>query len=137
VTCELTATARSILSGPNVAVLASLLPDGSPQTTAVWIHLEGDQPIIATTKDTLKYRNLMRDSRVAVTVFLRDDPYIELNLRGRITSIEDDGEYATLNLLSMKYYGVVPYPYLSDEQEWVKMVVGVDRIRSNKELPDA
>jgi len=137
VTCELTATARSILSGPNVAVLASLLPDGSPQTTAVWIHLEGDRPIIATTKDTLKYRNLMRDSRVAFTVFLRDDPYVELNLRGRITSIEDDGEYATLNMLSEKYYGVTPYPYLSDEQEWVKMVVGVDRIRSNKELPDA
>ncbi len=135
-TCELTATARSILSGPNVAVLASLLPDGSPQTTAVWVHLEGDRPIIATTKDTLKYRNLVRDSRVALTVFLRDDPYVELNLRGRITSIEDDGGYATLNMLSEKYYGVTPYPYLSDKQEWVKMVVGVDRIRSNKELPD-
>ncbi len=40
-------------------------------------------------------------------------------------------------MLSEKYYGVTPYPYLSDKQEWVKMVVGVDRIRSNKELPDA
>jgi PPOX class probable F420-dependent enzyme len=132
----LSPTALAIVRGPNVAVLATVLPDGSPQTTAVWVHEQDGALILATTKDTLKYRNLLRESRLALTVFLRDDPYVELNVRGRVTSIEDDDEYETLNMFSEKYYGVRPYPYLSDDQEWVKVVIETTRVRSNKELPN-
>jgi hypothetical protein len=85
----------------------------------------------------LKYRNVVADPRIALTVFLREDPYVELNIRGRIMTFVDDDRYEILNLLSEKYYGIVPYPYLSDDQEWVKMVIDVERLRSNKELPDA
>lgn len=132
----LSPTALAIVRGPNVAVLATVLPDGSPQTTAVWVHEQDGALILATTKDTLKYRNLLRESRLALTVFLRDDPYVELNVRGRVTSIEDDDEYETLNMFSEKYYGVRPYPYLTDDQEWVKVVIETTRVRSNKELPN-
>jgi PPOX class probable F420-dependent enzyme len=133
---DLSSTARRILTGANVAVLATLMPDGSPHTTATWVHVEEVQPILVTTKDTLKYRNLQRDPRVALTVFLRDDPYVELNLRGRINSIEDDEGYVTLSMMSEKYYGVSEYPYLTSQQEWVKMLIDIERIRSNKEIPD-
>ena len=133
---SLSPTALAIVRGPNVAVLATVLPDGSPQTTAVWVHEQDGALILATTKDTLKYRNLLRESRLALTVFLRDDPYVELNVRGRVTSIEDDDEYETLNMFSEKYYGVRPYPYLTDDQEWVKVVIETTRVRSNKELPN-
>jgi PPOX class probable F420-dependent enzyme len=137
VSTALTTTALTILRGANVAVLSTLLSDGAPQTTAVWVHVEDGRPIIATTKDTLKYRNLVADPRMALTVFLSKDPYVELNIRGRIMTFVDDDRHEILNLLSEKYYGIVPYPYLSDDQEWVKMVIDVERLRSNKELPDA
>jgi PPOX class probable F420-dependent enzyme len=133
---ELSPTARRILRGANVAVLSTLLGDGAPQSTAVWVHEVNGLPIIATTKDTLKYRNLRADPRMALTVFLREDPYVELNLRGRITQFVDDTHNETIDMLSEKYYGVRPYPYLTEKQEWVKMVVDVDRQRTNKELPD-
>jgi len=135
-TQELSPTALRILRGANVAVLSTLLSDGGPQSTAVWVHEEAGHPIVATTKDTLKYRNLQVDPRISLTVFLREDPYVELNLRGRISQFVDDVEYETIDMLSEKYYGVRPYPYLTAEQEWVKMVVDVDRLRTNKELPD-
>lgn len=135
-TLELTPTARRILRGANVAVLSTILGDGAPQTTAVWVHEEEGHPIIATTKNTLKYRNLLAEPRMALTVFLREDPYVELNLRGRIKHFFDDDEYETIDMLSEKYYGVRPYPYLTEQQEWVKMVVTVERQRTNKELPD-
>jgi len=134
---DLSKTACTLLEGPNVAVVATVMPDGSPQTTAGWVHTDAGRPIIATTKDTLKYRNIVRDPRVGITVFLSTDPYIEVNLRGRVTSIEDDSDHDTINMLSEKYYGLKQYPYLSAEQEWVKLVIEVDRVRSNKELPDA
>ena len=136
VTAPLSSTARRILSGANVGVLATLRPDGSPQTTAAWGHVEDSRPILVTTKKTLKFRNITNDSRVALTVFLRDDPYVELNVRGRIDSMEDDRDYAALSMMSKKYYGVSEYPYLTRQQEWVKLIVDVERIRSNKELPD-
>ena len=133
---ELSPTALRILRGANVAVLSTLLSDGAPQTTAVWVHEESGRPIVATTKNTLKYSNLLVDPRIALTVFLREDPYVELNLRGRIVQFVDDDQYETIDMLSEKYYGVRPYPYLTAQQEWVKMVVDVDRQRTNKELPD-
>ena len=135
-TQELSPTALHILRGANVAVLSTLLTDGAPQSTAVWVHEEAGRPIIATTKDTLKYRNLQADPRISLTVFVREDPYVELNLRGRIRQFIDDDQFETIDMLSEKYYGVRPYPYLTANQEWVKLVVDVDRLRTNKELPD-
>ena len=84
---ELSETARQLLDGPNVAVLATLMPDGCPQTTAVWVRRAGQDLVFATTP-TVKLSNIRRDPRVSVTVCDRDDPYNELNLRGRVTSID-------------------------------------------------
>ena len=46
----------------------TLDPDGSPQVTAAWVGLEGDEIVLATLPDQRKLRNLRRDPRVALSI---------------------------------------------------------------------
>jgi PPOX class probable F420-dependent enzyme len=128
----LSATARRLLDEPNIAVIATLMPDGAPQTSAVWVARDGEAVVFATT-ETLKLANLRRDPRVSITVCDRDDPYLELNLRGTVTSVDEDGGVALIDELSQQYYGKTPYPYHKPGQAWFAVTVRVDRWRTNRD----
>src|SRR5205085_3384131 len=80
----LSADLRTLLDEPNFAHLATLLPDGSPQSAPVWIDVEGDRVLIATGEGSLKSRNTKRDPRVSLSVVAMDNPYREAQLRGRV-----------------------------------------------------
>jgi len=56
---------RALLDGPNFAHLATLMPDGSPQSAPVWVGREGDRILICTGEGSLKAKNTRRDPRVA------------------------------------------------------------------------
>jgi hypothetical protein len=36
-------TTRQLVDGKNFATIATLNPDGSPQTSVIWVGLDGDQ----------------------------------------------------------------------------------------------
>ncbi|MGA7172149.1 MAG: pyridoxamine 5'-phosphate oxidase family protein, partial [Candidatus Dormiibacterota bacterium] len=61
----LPAAVRDFLTAPNLATVATLGTDGSPQATVVWFLLEGDLVLINTKVGRSKVRNLTRDPRVA------------------------------------------------------------------------
>lgn len=128
---ELSATARKLLDEPNIAVLATLMEDGTAQTSAVWLTRSGDD-VLFTTTETLKLRNLRRDPRVSFTVIDRDDPYLELNARGLVTMIEADGG-RLIDQLSAQYYGKSPYPYHKDGQQWYAARIALARWRTNRD----
>jgi PPOX class probable F420-dependent enzyme len=60
--------ARELLEGDAVAHIVTLNDDGSPQVTAAWVGLDGDEIVLATLPDQRKLRNLRRDPRVAISV---------------------------------------------------------------------
>src|SRR5262245_56104954 len=60
--------ARELLSSDAVAHLVTINEDGSPQVTAAWGGLDGDEIVLATLPDQRKLRNLRRDPRVALSV---------------------------------------------------------------------
>jgi PPOX class probable F420-dependent enzyme len=125
-------TARRLLDEPNIAVIATLMPDGSPQTSAVWVALAGDDSVTFATTPTLKLANIRRDPRVSVTVYDRDDPYLELNIRGRVTSVGSSRGVALIDELSSLYYGKFPYPYHKPGETWFAVTIGVERWRTNR-----
>ncbi len=59
---------RALLDGPNFAHLATLMPDGSPQSAPVWVGRDGDRILICTGEGSLKAKNTRRDPRVAAGV---------------------------------------------------------------------
>src|ERR1700724_1950467 len=57
-----------IINGRHFATVATVLPDGSPEATVVWIETDGEYVYFNTAFPRLKARNLKRDNRVAITV---------------------------------------------------------------------
>ncbi|MGC1908174.1 MAG: PPOX class F420-dependent oxidoreductase, partial [Candidatus Dormiibacterota bacterium] len=85
----LPAAVRDFLTAPNLATVATLGTDGSPQATVVWFLLEGDLVLINTKVGRSKVRNLTRDPRVALAVFDSGDPYRSVQVRGVVESRRD------------------------------------------------
>jgi PPOX class probable F420-dependent enzyme len=96
---------RILEEGPNVAHIATVLPDGGPHSVPVWFILE-DVGRIAffTQKGTRKERNIERDPRVAFSILDATNPYRQVWLRGRVVDRrEDDGIWETIDRMSVKY----------------------------------
>jgi len=72
---------KRLLDGANFAHLATLMPDGSPQSVPVWAGREGDRIVICTGETSLKARNTARDPRVALSIIDFRDPYSEVQIR--------------------------------------------------------
>ena len=100
---------RQLVDGTNFAVVATLNPDGSPQTSVVWVGLDGDAVVFSSTTERKKTRNLRRDPRASLTVIAADNPYQTVEIRGTAEIIDDPGR--TLgHRLSHKYVGEDPPP---------------------------
>jgi len=96
---------KSLLSRPNFAHLATLMSDGSPNVTPVWVGLEGDRILIGSSEGSLKVRNLRRDPRLGLSIVDFHDPYEEVQIRGRVIEFRDDSQLATKDAISHKYTG--------------------------------
>ncbi|WP_031465365.1 PPOX class F420-dependent oxidoreductase [Sciscionella sediminilitoris] len=95
---------RAIIDGRNYATVATVNPDGSPQTSVVWCERDGDDLLFSTTRGRRKTRNMERDPRVSVSIFDREDPYKYAELRGTVRITEENGR-ALIDKLSNAYHG--------------------------------
>ena len=99
----------ALLDGKNYAVLATISPDGSPQTSVMWVGRDGNDLLFSTVEGRVKHRNMRRDPRVSVTVIDSADPENYVELRGRAVITPDPGGQLD-NKLSWKYDGKDPDP---------------------------
>src|ERR1700721_666090 len=104
---ELSEAARALLDGRNYAVLATVNPDGSPQTSVMWVGHDGDDLLFSTVEGRVKHRNMLRDPRVSVTVIDSAAPENDVELRGRVSMTPDIGRRLDTQL-SWKYDGRDP-----------------------------
>ncbi|MFQ5950957.1 MAG: PPOX class F420-dependent oxidoreductase [Candidatus Geothermarchaeales archaeon] len=94
-----------LIEGPNFAQLATLMPDGSPQVTTVWIDHDGEIIRVNTAKGRVKYINVMRDPRVAISITRHKNPYEQAVIRGRVIEVTEDEAEEHIDQLSRKYTG--------------------------------
>ena len=112
----------TLLREPHIAQLVTLMPDGSPQISPVWVDTDGSDVLINTALGRLKSNNMARDARVAVGVYDPENSYTRVvNVRGRVTSISEEGADAHIDSLAKKYMGVDSYPYADPD---VTRVIG-------------
>jgi len=90
--------------------LATLMPNGSPQATPVWIDFDGTHVLVNSALGRQKDRNLRRDGRVALEIQDPDNPYRYLLVRGRVVQITEEDADAGIDRLAHKYLGVDQYP---------------------------
>jgi PPOX class probable F420-dependent enzyme len=65
------------------AHLATLMADGSPHVTPVWVDYDGANVRVNSAKGRVKDKNMRRDKRVALSIQDPDDPYRYLAIRGK------------------------------------------------------
>ncbi|MEU8431797.1 PPOX class F420-dependent oxidoreductase [Streptomyces sp. NPDC029216] len=97
-TIALNDTVRQLLDSPHPAVLSTLNPDGSPQSSVVWVTRDGDDVLVSTERGRRKERNMVRDGRVGLTVFDLANPYLYAEIRGTATISEDTGRAVAVRI---------------------------------------
>ena len=102
---------RDLFSKRAFASLGTLMSDGSPQVTPVWVDLDGDLVVVNTAKGRQKDKNMRRDPRVALAIIDPENPYRYLEIRGRVAEITEDGADAHIDKMAKKYLGADKYPY--------------------------
>jgi PPOX class probable F420-dependent enzyme len=91
--------------------LGTLMPDGSPQVTPVWVDYDGKYVRINSAKGRVKDKNIRRDPRVSISLQDPGNPYRYLEIRGRVVEVTESGADDHINKLSQKYLGKPVYPY--------------------------
>ena len=66
------------------ANLGTIMSDGSPQVTPVWVDYDGKYVRFNSALGRVKDRNVRRDPRVSLSILDPDNPYRYLAIRGRV-----------------------------------------------------
>jgi PPOX class probable F420-dependent enzyme len=127
---SLTPEMKQLIDRPNFAHLATLMPDGSPQSVPVWVGREGDRLIVCTGEASLKARNARRDPRIALSVVDHRNPYEEIQVRGRVVERRPDPSLEVMDPISRKYTGK-PFPF-RDPKGRIALVIEVEKVRYAK-----
>ena len=100
-----------LLDKKSFAHLATLMPDGAPQSTPVWCDYDGEHVLINSARGPQKDKNMKRNSKVALSLLDPENPYRYLEIRGEIVEITEEGAEEHIDKMAKKYMGVDRYPY--------------------------
>jgi len=93
------------------AHLATLMPNGQPQVTPVWVDFDGRHILFNTAEGRQKDKNLQRDKRVALSMTDPDNPYRYLEVRGQVVERTKSGADQHIDKMAKKYLGKDKYPF--------------------------
>ena len=91
--------------------LATLMPDGTPQVTPVWVDYDGSRVILNSARGRRKDKNMKSGARVAIAIMDPDNPYRYLEVRGRVVEVTEHGADAHIDRMAKKYLGQDKYPF--------------------------
>jgi PPOX class probable F420-dependent enzyme len=120
---------KQLIDRPNFAHLATLMPDGSPNSTPVWVGRDGDRIVICTSGGSLKAKNTARDPRVSLSIIDFNNPYEEVQIRGHVIERRPEPDMKTLDSYSHRYTGK-PFPFRDPKQ--IALVIEVEKARYSK-----
>lgn len=124
---KLTKRAVSFIEQKNFAFLATLLPDGSPHVTPMWVDHEGDMVLMNTAAGRVKQRNVTRDPRVSIAIADSNNPYDRVIIHGRVSAQTEEGADAHIDKLAKKYTGANKYQRSSSTER--RIIIKIEPIQ--------
>jgi len=118
---------HDILHDKPTGYVATMRPDGRISVTPVGLLFDGTHVRFSTTTDRKKYRNLLADDRITITVPHRNNPNRYVEIRGRAV-LETDPDHAFIDAVARHYMGVERYPFDRPGQERVTVTVVADHV---------
>jgi PPOX class probable F420-dependent enzyme len=127
---EMSEGVKKLFEEANFAHLATLMPDGSPQVTAVWVDFDGKHILVNTAEGRQKPRNIRRDPRVAIDVIRQGSEYAFAQVRGRVVEITGEGAEEHIDRLAKKYLGQDRYPWRQPGEQRVIFKIAPEHVSS-------
>lgn len=125
---DIPAEAKHLLKGKTFAHVATLMPDGSPQVSPVWIDEQDGLIVFNTAEGRLKPENVRRDPRVALSVTAEENPYETLLIRGKVVELTQEGADDHIDDLASRYMGVDSYPLRQPGEERVIVKIEPEKV---------
>ncbi len=106
------------------AHLTTMLPDGTPHATPVWIDYDNKHSrlLVNTERGRRKERNVERDPTVALSMIDPERHYRFLSVIGEVTEITAEGADDHIDRLAQRYLGKEKYP---DEPETERVIIRI------------
>ena len=124
---KLSKKAIKLIEGKNFGYLATVMKDGSPQVTPVWVDLEGDLILVNTAIGRLKQINTKRNPKVAVAIADASNQYNMVAIRGTVMKQTTNGAREHIDKLARKYLGKEKYPWFSSKEKRVVLKIRPER----------
>lgn len=112
-----------LLEDKNLAFVATLMKNDSPQITPVWIDLVDGIILVNTAEGRVKQRNVSRDPRVAISIVDRNNPYNMVTIQGQVIEQTTDGADAHIDKMAKKYLGVDKYPFAAPGEKRILLKI--------------
>ncbi len=125
---NLSSDVKKLLDDKNLAFIATLMKDGSPQITPTWVDVEGDVIVINTAEGRVKQKNLLRDPRIAISVVDKDNPYNMITIQGKVIEQTTIGADLHIDKMAKKYLGVDKYPFARENEKRILLKIIADKV---------
>ena len=129
-TAQLAPGVQKLFTEPNFGHVATIMPDGSPEVTPVWIDTDGTHIIFKTAEGRQKTRNLQRGAGVAASITHRINAYADATVRGRVVEMTHDGADNHIDKMAKKYLGQDRYPYRRPDEQRVIVKILPEKVHS-------
>ncbi len=117
---ELPEKVHHLFDDANLLYVATVMTDGSPHVTPVWVERSNGHICFNTAVGRVKEKNLRRDPRVAISITNRENPYDKVDIRGRVIDMVEGQEAdEMIDRLAKKYLGEDKYPWRSPDERRV------------------
>jgi len=123
-----------LFQDPVHGVLTTMMPDGMPQSSVVWVDYDGEYVLINTTLERQKGRNMQANPKVTVLVIDPKDSSRWIEVRGHVIEMNHDCAEVHADKLTQRYchdkkhfYGDI-YPVEQKEKE-TRVIVKIQPIK--------
>lgn len=127
------ASCHDILTDRPIAHFATIRPDGRLSVNPVSLIWDGRHVRVSTVKSRQKYRNLLRDPRVAMSIPHRNNPNRYVEIRG-IAELTEDTDRSFINSIACHYLDTDVYPFDAPGAERVTITIHAEQV-STPEIP--
>ena len=103
---------RKLFEDKNFAFLGTIMKDGRPQVSPIWIDIDDNNNIILfnTAQGRIKHKNISRDPRVSLSLVDKNNPYSMVTIQGTVIEQTTIGADEHIDKLAKKYLNIDRYP---------------------------
>ena len=107
-------THLDLIDGPYIVALATIMPDGQPQTTPVWCNRRDNYIFINVMKGFRKEKNMRLNPKVSLLVYDPKDPLRNIEIRGCVVEMTENGAIEHNDELARLYLGKPDAKFFGD-----------------------